>query len=355
MNPLSNTAPILLVGNFLSGSGKARSVSEDLAVQLTGRGWQVLTTSTKPGRLARLFDTLTTIWRLRHQYAVAHVEVYSGWAFRLTEAACWMLRRAGKPYALTLHGGGLPEFARRNPQRVTRLFAAAHTVTAPSRYLLETMQPYRADLRLIPNPLHLPAYAYRPRQQAQPQLVWLRSFHEIYNPSLVPRILAKLVQRHPEARIVMVGPDKGDGSLARMQAVAKELNMLDRIEIPGAVPKAEISNWMNRGDIFLNTTNVDNTPISVLEAMACGLCVVSTNVGGLPYLLANGETALLAPANDADALANAISRILEEPALAAKLSSQGRAEVERFDWSVVLPQWEALFGTMAANQPAVTR
>ena len=346
---MGNSPPLLLVGNFLSATGRARSVSEDLAVQLSNRGWKILTTSTQPGRLARLFDTLSTIWNKRHHYAIAHVEVYSGWAFCLTEAACWMLRRAGKPYALTLHGGGLPVFAKRWPARVQRLFASARVVTAPSRFLLETMQPYRADLLMIPNPLHLGAYEYQCREHPQPHIVWLRSFHEIYNPSLAPRILAKLVAEFPEARLTMVGPDKGDGSLAKVKEVAEQLGVASRLELPGSVPKAEISRWMNHGDIFLNTTNVDNTPISVLEAMACGLCVVSTNVGGLPYLLTQEQDALLAPPNNADALAHAIRRILTEPQLAGKLSRQGRDVVEQFDWSVVLPQWEGLFTQMDAR------
>jgi glycosyltransferase involved in cell wall biosynthesis len=100
---------------------------------------------------------------------------------------------------------------------------------------------------------------------------------------------------------------------------------------------------MDQGDIFLNTTNVDNTPISVLEAMACGLCVVSTNAGGIPYLLEHERDALLVPPDDAQAMARAVHRILTEPGLAESLSENARRKVEQFDWCAVLPQWERLF------------
>jgi glycosyltransferase involved in cell wall biosynthesis len=99
---------------------------------------------------------------------------------------------------------------------------------------------------------------------------------------------------------------------------------------------------MSRGDIFLNTTNVDNTPISVLEAMACGLCVVSTNVGGIPYLLEHEHDALLVPPDDPAAVATAVRRLLTEPDLAEQLSRNARQKAEKFDWSIILPQWEAL-------------
>ena len=100
---------------------------------------------------------------------------------------------------------------------------------------------------------------------------------------------------------------------------------------------------MNQGDVFINTTNIDNTPVSLLEAMACGLCVVSTNVGGLPYLIEDGVDALLVPPDDSQAMAAAVRRILTEPGLAARLSSNARKKIERFDRSVILPQWEELF------------
>jgi glycosyltransferase involved in cell wall biosynthesis len=109
------------------------------------------------------------------------------------------------------------------------------------------------------------------------------------------------------------------------------------------VPKADISVWMQRGDIFLNTTNTDNTPISVLEAMACGLCVVSTNVGGIPYLVRHEYDALLVPPDDADAMTAAVQRLLNDPALAARLSAQAQQSARQFDWSIILPQWERLF------------
>jgi glycosyltransferase involved in cell wall biosynthesis len=112
---------------------------------------------------------------------------------------------------------------------------------------------------------------------------------------------------------------------------------------------------LNGGDVFLNTTRVDNTPVSVLEAMACGLCVVSTNVGGIPYLLQHGHDALLVPSDNAEAMAGAVRRILTEPGLAAQLSANARGTASGCDWSAVLPQWEALIDELASSRAPARR
>ena len=340
---------VLLVGNFLSGSVGNRGVCEDLAERLRGAGWGVLTTSRRRGRAARLADMLATAWRRRREYDAAHVDVYSGPAFFWAEAAAWTLRRAGKPYLLTLHGGALPKFAARQPERARRLLASAAAVTAPSGFLAEGLRQYRADLRLIPNALDLPAYAFRHRAAPRPRLVWVRAFHEIYDPSLAIRTLAEVRARHPEATLEMVGPDKGDGSLERARAAAAELGVTAAVEFAGAVPKARIAERIGRGDIFLNTTTIDNTPVSVMEAMACGACVVSTRVGGIPHLVRDGAEGLLVEPRNARAMAEAVERLLAEPGLAARVSRAARGKAEGFDWAAVLPQWEELLRSVAGN------
>ena len=341
---------VLIVGNFLSATPNSRSVCEELAERLALGGWSVITASDKPGRVARLLDMLRTAWGRRHEYAVAQVDVYSGRAFIWAEATCRVLRQAGKPYVLTLHGGNLPAFARRWPGRVRRLLRSAAVVTTPSGYLQEQMREYRSDLYLLPNPLEIGAYPFRLRDRPRPRLVWLRAFHRIYNPPLAARTIALLQERFPDIHLTMVGPDKGDGSLQSLKQAASELGVDGRIDLPGGVAKADVPQWLNKGDIFLNTTNFDNMPVSVMEAMACGLCVVSTSVGGVPYLLTHEEDALLVPPDDAEAMAYAVERVLTEPDLAGRLSEKARARVAAFDWAFILPRWERLLEAVATGE-----
>ncbi len=342
--------PVLLVGNFLSGCGGSRGVCEELAIRLSALGGAIFTTSDKPARIPRLLDMLCTVHRQRARYAVAQVDVYSGPAFIWAETVCAWLRRLRKPYVLTLHGGNLPAFAKRNRRRVRRLLASARVVTTPSRFMLEQMREHRADLRLIPNALELDRYPFKLRERVAPSLMWLRAFHEIYNPALAPRVMKLLMGRFPQGRLTMIGPDKRDESLRGTRTIAANLGVSEAIHFPGAVAKEQVPAWLGQGDIFLNTTNVDNIPVSVLEAMACGLCTVSTNVGGLPYFLETERHALLVPPNDPEAMASAVHRLLVEPGLARRISENGRARAQEHDWSIVLPQWRDLFHEIALQK-----
>jgi glycosyltransferase involved in cell wall biosynthesis len=336
---------LLIVGNFFGSYG----VCAELASKLTQAGWNVTVTSRTRGKVPRLLDMVTTVWRKRDVFAVAQVDVFSGAAFFWAETVCQALRGISKPYILTLHGGNLPHFAQRWPRRVRRLFASAAAVTAPSRYLYDRMSDYADDLRLIPNALDVGMYQFRRRTGAQPRLLWLRAFHSIYNPALCPRVLALLVREFPNLRLIMIGPDKKDGSLQFTRKVATNLRVSDRIELAGSVEKQMVPFWLDKGDVFVNTSDVDNTPISVMEAMASGLCIVSTAVGGVPCLLKDGSEALLVRPNDPEAMADAIRKILEEPRLAISLSENARYKVEQFDWQNILPQWEALLNEAASG------
>lgn len=333
---------LLMIGNFLSQTRGVRAVCEDLADKLTEAGWRIRRTSTRPDRIPRLVDMLWTAWTCRNHYEVALIDTFSNWAFVWAEMVAFALRILGKKYVLILHGGGLPDFARKQPGRVARLLDSAAAVVAPSAYLFEKMKPYRADLILIPNPIDLANYPFRQRAQVAPKLVWLRAFHSIYNAPLAISAAASLAKRHPELHLSMAGDDRGDGSLEKAKQLADAHGISDRVKFPGRIPKSEIPAWLQRGDIFLNTTNVDNTPVSVMEAMACGLPVVSTNVGGIPYLLENEKEALLVSPGNCDAMATAVSRLLTEPGLAACLAKNARKKVEHFAWPHVLPAWQRL-------------
>jgi glycosyltransferase involved in cell wall biosynthesis len=341
---------VLIIGNFLSGSGVVPGVCEELAIRLADAGWSVTTTSSCLSKFARLLDMVTTIWRYRRQYAVAHVDVFSGSAFLWAEASCWLLRLLGKPFVITLHGGSLPEFAERYPDRVRRLLRWASMVTAPSNYLYQQMRDYADELHLLPNTLDLSAYQFQLRDRPAPRLVWLRSLHHIYNPTLAVKIVAQLKDEFPNIHLTMIGPDKGDGSKQAVVRTAAELGVVSQIELVGVVPKADVPLWMDKGDIFINTTNIDNTPVSVIEAMACGLCVVSTNVGGIPFLLKHEHDALLVPADNSEAMAEAVRRVLKDGQLAQRLSRNGRSKAQASDWTTVLPEWERLLADVVEKQ-----
>lgn len=349
-DPSCGSPRVLIIGNFLSASVGIEGVCEHLAVRLQDSGCAVFTASSHRKRITRLFDMLQVCWNERNNFDVAQVDVYSGWSFVWAEAVCSVLRLLKKPCVLTLHGGNLPLFAKRYPRRVIRLLETADAVTTPSSYLQTQMQAYCGCLQLLPNAIDVGAYRFRMRRPARPCLVWLRAFHKIYNPSLAVRSFALLSKEVPNASLTMVGPDKCDGTFKAVSDLLACLGIEDRVVIRAGVPKCEVPQLLNEGDIFINTSRVDNTPVTVLEAMACGMCVVSTAVGGIPYLIRHGTDGLLIPSDDPKALASAVMEILNNPALAEKLSRNARGKVEQFDWSGVLPQWHSLLTSVLGKR-----
>lgn len=339
---------VLLVGTHIAERSPYYSMGEELGRKLREDGWQVTLTSSASGRFARISDMLATVWNRRGDYDVAQVDVFSGTAFMWAEAVTAVLRRLGKPYVLALRGGNLPLFSQSRPRRIRRLLKSAHAVLAPSSYLIEGMSAYHTSITKLPNPIEVDAYSFRLREQAAPKLMWLRAFHRIYNPYLAPEVVAILARQFEDLQLVMVGPDK-DGSLSRTKARARELGVQEMIQFQNGVPKIDVPSWLQRGDVFLNTTNIDNSPVSVLEAMACGLPVVSTNVGGIPYMVEHGEDALLVPPRDPEQMAMAVRRILSEAGLAARLSRSGRDKVEKRSWEVVLPMWQNIFRSASSG------
>jgi glycosyltransferase involved in cell wall biosynthesis len=280
---------------------------------------------------------------------VAVIEVYSGPAFLWAEITAGILRFLKRPVVLVLHGGNLPSFSKNNQKRVSRLLTNADAVVSPSHFLQLAMSEFRKDIKVIPNAIDLIDAAADEEVRVRADIAWLRAFHAIYNPALAVKVLKMVLDKFPEATMTMYGPDKGDGSLQDTKRIAEELGILDRIVFAGQIPKIDVQKKLSDHSIFINTTNVDNTPVSVIEAMAARLAIVSTDVGGIPDLLENEKTTLLVPPNDVDAMAEAVVRILTEDGLAERLSTNARRQAEKYSWDIVIPQWEQLFEQVIAK------
>ena len=345
---------VFFAGNFLSKSTGVMGVGEELASHFTNAGWKVVTASQHLSRVKRMVDFLWTAIHYRKEYDVVSVEVYSYLAFRWAELLCLLLRLLRKPYVLTLHGGQLPEFAQKHPHRFERLISTASRVTTPSKYLHQTFQKYRPDIIYLPNGIDFNFLNHQVRSHAEPKLVWLRAFHYIYNPLMAAQVFHRIVTLYPNAKMLMLGPDKNDGSFDIVKSYCVANNLMDKITFTGSVPKNEVGLFLSRGDIFLNTTNYESFGVSVMEAAACGLCIVTTDAGELPYLWDDGVNALIVPKADAAAMSEAVLRILTEPGLSEKLSINSCRKAEEYDWSKIIPLWENLLDQVTNNQVSIS-
>ena len=302
----------------------------------------MITASSHPQRLRRLVDMLLCAYFKRKEYDIAHVDVFSGFAVVYAELVSRIFHVLRKPFILTIHGGSFPSVANKRPELVHRLLNRANKVITPSRYLQDELKRFQLDIIYIPNGLDLSLYPFQLRANPRARMCWLRAFHEIYNPILAVEVVADVRKYIPDIHLTMIGPDKADGSLVIVNKMLKENELGTFVEITGPVPKTDVPLWLQKHDIFINTTRYESFGVAVMEAAALGLPVVTTNVGELPYLWNDGEDALLVPSEDAGAMAEAVKRLLSEPGLAERLSCNARAKAEKYDWSAILPQWESV-------------
>jgi glycosyltransferase involved in cell wall biosynthesis len=303
-------------------------------------GYQTIAVSKSLNRYARLADISTTLFRQKGDIDIALIEVYSGKAFVVADVASVISRGMGYKVILTLHGGNLPSFIKRFPNWTRRVLSRADVLVAPSEYLARAVATSARTASIIPNVIDLGDYSYRSRARVRPRLFWMRSFHQLYNPALALRVAAGLRAEYPDVTLVMAGQDKG--SEIKMRSLARDLGISDVVRFPGFLDKSGKAREGNDADIYLNTSRIDNVPVAILEAGAMGLPVVATRVGGLPYLLRDGDNGLLVPDNDPTAMIAAVKRLLNEPKLAERLSTNGRALAERAAWPRVQPLWEGL-------------
>ncbi len=129
-----------------------------------------------------------------------------------------------------------------------------------------------------------------------------------------------------------------------MRETVRRLGLGDHVALPGYVPHAELPHYLREATLMLNPSNLDNMPVSILEAFAAGVCVVSTRVGGIPHLVEHGRTGLLVDADDDAAMAAAALRLLERPELARGIAAQARAEARRYAWPRVFERLRPVYG-----------
>lgn len=334
---------LCIIGNMVEErTALNKPVGQLLAESLSLQGYRVEISSFRINKFLRMLDILTTIYKFRKRMDILIIQVYSGQGFLIAGLASWLARILHIKIVFHLHGGNLPIFFQKHINWVRRVFHRGCCFVCPSKYLFDALHCIGFESEIIPNFIDLSDYVFRQRDIVQPKLVWLRAFHLIYNPQMIPQVILSLRQRGALAEIWMAGPDKEDGSLKAMQFKAKELNVENFIHLEGKLDHHQVPGFLAKGDIFLNTTNVDNSPVSIVEAMASGLCVVSTNAGGLPYLLDDGIDALVVDTQDPQAMADAILSIISDYGLAHRLSANARKKAQFFEKQLILNRWKEL-------------
>jgi glycosyltransferase involved in cell wall biosynthesis len=284
------------------------------------------------------------------RFDVVQVFSASNFSFLISPAPAVLIAKLfGKPVILNYHSGQAEEHLRRYPRTAIPIIKLADRLVVPSNFLVDVFSKFGIRAEAIFNTVDFSCFKYRKRDSLRPILFANRNLESHYNVECALRAFALVQQQIPEARLIVAG----DGSQrARLHAVASELE-LKNIEFVGAVPPEQMPAMYDSADIYVNSSDVDNMPLSILEAFACGLPVVTTDAGGIPYIVNDLETGVLVRRKDHQEMAGWIIRLLSDNALASKLASQAHGECRKYEWSAVSSQWHKLYYEMARQSEAV--
>ncbi|WP_100611991.1 glycosyltransferase family 4 protein [Confluentibacter lentus] len=331
---------LLYIGNLLSQRGKTQTTIETLSENLRMEGFTVYAFSNKMNKLLRFVDMLLAVLSHANKVDYVLIDTYSTQNFYYAFFISQLCRLFKLKYIPILHGGNLPNRLKDNPKLCAALFNNAYKNVSPSLYIKSEFEKRGySNIIYIPNSIDIKNYPFKQRPHESVNLLWLRSFSKIYNPFLAIKLLKALKDEGLQASLCMVGPE-GDGALKEAQNLAKDLQV--EVKFTGKLSKDAWIHLSEDYNIFINTTNFDNMPVSVMEAMALGLPVVSTNVGGMSFLIENGQDGMLVNPDGMEEFVNAITRIISHPNDTKTMALNARKRVEQFDWETVKREWHSL-------------
>jgi len=328
---------ILYIGNKLSNP-KANPTSHKALVKgLTSEGFHIISASGLKNKYLRLADMVLTFFMNFKSFDIVLIDVYSTQNFWYAIVIARLSRLFNKRYIPILHGGDLKKRFENSTYATEKLLKNAYHIVSPSIYYKkEVLRLGYQKVDHIPNPIFINNYQFKERTVFQPKLLWVRAFNEIYNPLMAIKAFEIILKSHPLAELCMVGPEKDTS----MQACVKYAEAAKLpIKFTGKLKKREWIHLAIDYDIFINTSNIDNSPLSVIEAMALGLPIITTNVGGMPYLIDNELNGILIPKEEPEELAKWVDWISQHPEQTTNMTQRGREKVLNLDWNKIKKDW----------------
>lgn len=330
---------ILLICNYKPNVGGISGQVEMLQRKLREEGYVADVFSTK----ASMWKRFVMMHRLRQTvkaYDVLHVHCCSGWGFLPAVLGVKVGNKLGKRIVLTYHGGGGERFFDKHPRLVHRYLKKTDTNIVLSGFLAKTFEKHQLSYTIIPNIIELDNARFRSRQPIQPHFICIRAHEELYNIPCILRAFRKVQKEMPEASLTLVG----DGALHESLVQQADSMDLKNIVFTGRVDNSLIFEYLYLTDIMVSAPKVDNMPVSLIEAMNAGLLVISSRVGGVPYMIEDGVNGLLFESDNDVELAEKMLWAINHQSLSQTMVSKAKASVQQYQWSNVKDKLYVAYG-----------
>lgn len=321
---------ILFVCNYKPGIGGISGQVEILQAKLREEGHITETFSTKASVWHRLWMR-ARLKQVAVDYDVLHVHCCSGWGFLPAVLGVSVAKRLGKRVVLTYHGGGGEQFFKRHPHLVRHYLTQTDANIVLSGFLAKVFLKHRLPYTIIPNILELDNSRFRQRDPVEPNFICTRAHEPLYNIPCLLRAFQLIKKEQLNATLTLVGGGSEHEHLKRMSA---EMG-LDGVVFIGKVANDEIYHYLDSADIMVSTPQIDNMPVSILEGMNAGLLVISSNVGGVPYMIEHERNGLLFENDNHEQLAGWMLWAMKHQTLAQLIALEGHQYVKQYSWTAV--------------------
>ncbi len=292
-----------------------------------------------------------TLWNSLRDADVVHIFSASYSSFLLAPLPAWMISRLRRKKTLiNYHSGECRDHLRRS-SIARRVLKETNGLVVPSGYLVDVLEEFDLSAQAIPNIVDVSQFSFRVRRPLRPHLLCTRGFHPYYCVDVVVRAFAEVQRTFPDAQLDLVGGGPVEDEIRNL---VREMN-LSGVNFKGIAARSEIGRFYDEADIFINASRLDNMPISILEAFASGMPVISTEPEGMRYVVEHERTGLLSAIGDATALAQNVIRVLQGSDLADRLVANAQQELDRYSWPVVREQWLEVYRTLASDEMKAAR
>jgi glycosyltransferase involved in cell wall biosynthesis len=295
----------------------------------------------------RIVPYLARLWRACGQARVVHVMANSGMAWHLFAAPAIRIAKARNCRVIVNYRGGLArDFLARSAGSVLATLRGTELIV-PSGFLQQVFAEQGQEASVIPNIVDLRLFSpsAEPRQTAF-RVVVPRNLEHIYGIDLALRAVALARPDCQDIQLYVAGsgPDRH-----ALQLLAAELQITDCVTFTGSLQREDMAALMRQADVVLNPVRADNMPNSVLEALACEVPVLSTAVGGVPFIVEHGVSAWLAEPESPESLAQGLKELRNNPSLRLSLARQGKTIAQRCAWSNVKQLWLSAYFPIEAS------
>lgn len=330
---------VLIIANYKGPIGGISGQVEMLHRCLASEGYTSDIFSTQGNVVKRLGLFFKLLWVAR-KYDVLHIHGCSDWGmlpivYGVIAGKIW-----GKRIIVTYHGGDADKYFAKHWAFAKRWLGQADKVIVLNGYLEKVFAKFEIPCIVIPNIVPLREDVYVEKKELRPRFISVRHMSPLYRVDMVIKAFAEIVEKYPDATLTVLGDGEWREELERL-AVSDE-RLAGSVQFIGQVPNERMYEYLKGNDIMLSAPRIDNMPVSLMEAMNAGVLVISSNVGGVPYMIEHQKTGLLFD-GDVDALAEQILWALEHQKECVAMIEAAHEEVKKYSWNNIRKQLLPLY------------